>query len=75
MWRLKTIGARDLSFLNYANLRDRLQYWLLFAIHLDNIVYFVLLSHVFCVENAGRYRDIGTRVDALLKGDDFSIEQ
>ena len=75
MWRLKTIGARDLSFLNYAYLRDRLQYWLLFAIHLDNIVYFVLLRHVFCVENAGRYRNIGTRVDALLKGDDFSIEQ
>ena len=35
---------------------------------------FELLRLFFCIENACRYRDIGIGVDALLKGDDFSVE-
>ena len=71
---LEAVRARDLSFLNYANFRHRFHYRQLFAVHLDDLMYFVLLRHGICVENASRYRDISVRVYAFLKGNDFPIE-
>ena len=38
-------------------------------------MYFVLLRHGICVENASWYRDISVRVYAFLKGYDFPIEE
>ena len=72
---LEAVRARDLSFLNYANFSHRFHDWQLFAVHLDDLMYFVLLRHGICVENASRYRDISVRVYAFLKGNDFPIEE